>query len=133
MKEDSKQKGESKAGRDEKGRFLAGTIPNSTGHNQYTRVKEQGIRVKMSFLEVFDRLGGADGLYEWALKRGNRKEFYKMVLPLIPKDINVEGDGVAPKYVTLLHYGNNGQSELEEEYEHNRERIHSSTGDIHTS
>lgn len=38
--------------------------------------------------EVFDRLGGADGLYEWAcLSPDNLKMFYQLIAKRLPNEV----------------------------------------------
>jgi hypothetical protein len=50
--------------------------------------------------EVFDRLGGADGLFEWASSSPeNLKEFYKLVAKRLPNE--VVGDGGGPVLIQL--------------------------------
>jgi len=44
--------------------------------------------------EVFDRLGGADGLYEWASQSpDNLKEFYKLIAKRLPNEVVGEAGG----------------------------------------
>jgi hypothetical protein len=44
--------------------------------------------------EVFDRLGGADGLYEWAqMSPDNLKVFYQLVAKRLPNEVVGEAGG----------------------------------------
>jgi|TARA_R110002074_G_C12242801_1_gene639434 hypothetical protein len=53
--------------------------------------KSQLTSLKESFLEAYQRLGGTDGLCEWAEKSDqNRGEFYKMVTKLLPREVKGE-------------------------------------------
>lgn len=48
--------------------------------------------------EVFDRLGGNDGLYEWAMSsKENLETFYKLIAKRLPNE--VVGDGGGPLIV----------------------------------
>ena len=50
--------------------------------------------------EVFDRLGGADGLYDWACASPeNLKEFYRLIAKRLPNE--VVGDGGGPVLIQL--------------------------------
>ena len=65
----------------------AGRPPGTV--NRYTKLKA-------SFLEAFytEELGGVQGLVQWACKNNeNRTTFYKLIVHLIPKDLNIKGDG----------------------------------------
>jgi hypothetical protein len=47
-----------------------------------------------AFDDVFDRLGGADGLYEWAAQSPeNLREFYKLIAKRLPNEVTGEGGG----------------------------------------
>ena len=47
-----------------------------------------------AFDEVFDRLGWADGLYEWAAQSPeNLREFYKLIAKRLPNEVTGEGGG----------------------------------------
>ena len=49
---------------------------------------------------VFDRLGGVDGLYEWAAQSPeNLKEFYKLIAKRLPNE--VVGDEGGPILIQL--------------------------------
>ena len=44
--------------------------------------------LKAAFLEAFDRLGGVDGLVEWAsANHANRRDFYFMLRTMLPKSV----------------------------------------------
>lgn len=50
--------------------------------------------------EVFDRLGGVEGLYEWAAQSPeNLKEFYKLIAKRLPNE--VVGDAGGPILIQL--------------------------------
>jgi hypothetical protein len=54
-------------------------------------------QVKESILEVFDELGGTDGMLEWAKSDPkNQTEFYKMYGRLAPIEQKVTGDSEQP-------------------------------------
>jgi len=92
--------------KDGKGGFKKGTAPGRPKgcKNKFTTLKE-------SFVEVYKLLGGTDGLLEWIVQReillrgsgkkkykvildhsGERKkEFYKMIASMLPKDVQLSG------------------------------------------
>lgn len=73
--------------------FVKGKSGNPSGlpkgyRHASTKIKEQ-------FLTAFSMSGGLKALVEWIEKKdSNRKEFYKMVIQLLPKDLNLDGDGL---------------------------------------
>jgi len=46
-----------------------------------------GAQCKANVIEVFDKIGGIEGMVQWAQE--NRTEFYKLYARLIPTDITV--------------------------------------------
>lgn len=64
-------------------------------------------KVRSSFMEAFDQLGGTDGLVAWASGcNENLSEFYKILSRLTPKDIRVtETNDVAPNYLENVKDG----------------------------
>ena len=58
-------------------------------------------KIRKSFLDAFDELGGTDGLVAWASAwNENLTEFYKILSRLVPKDVRItEGGDVAPNYL----------------------------------
>lgn len=56
----------------------------SGAQNKFTTLKD-------SFLGVFERLGGTDGLLEWAKKnKRNQAEFYRMVTKMLPANVSAD-------------------------------------------
>jgi len=56
--------------------------------------KDKFTKLKDSFLEAFDRLGGVKGLVEWAKRsNNNRGQFYQMITKLLPKNVNIDTPG----------------------------------------
>ncbi|GEM_PF-2205912 len=81
--------------RDEKGRFVKGApSPNPLGHKEGLRHKATVI--KQAFFEVFEQMGGVDALLKWVnASKTNQREFYRMILTVLPKELEVrnnEGD-----------------------------------------
>lgn len=81
--------------RNPKGQFVEGNVPANkvnTFHYRATKFKD-------SMLDAFKSLGGVAGLVKWAKKSdSNKREFYKMVVSLVPKDIKIEGEGIGNIY-----------------------------------
>ncbi len=47
--------------------------------------------IKRAFSEVFERLGGAEGLLEWIAEQPRHKgDFYKLLAGMMPRDLNLE-------------------------------------------
>jgi hypothetical protein len=74
--------------------------------NRFTRIRED-------FLEAFydNRIGGVEGLVKWASENSlNRQLFYKMIVQLLPKELNLTGaDGgpiqlTDPERITRIQY-----------------------------
>ncbi len=53
-------------------------------------VKQKATKVKLAFFEAFEESGGIKALIEWARKNSNKREFYKIIVQLLPKDLAVE-------------------------------------------
>ena len=55
--------------------------------NRFTKLRDE-------MLEAFDRLGGVDGLVEWAKKDSdNQGAFYAMIARMLPRPVEVTGEG----------------------------------------
>jgi hypothetical protein len=55
--------------------------------NRFTKLRDE-------MLEAFDRLGGVDGLVEWARQDpDNQGAFYAMIARMLPRPIEVSSDG----------------------------------------
>jgi len=71
---------------------FANTGKPAGSKNKFSTLKE-------AFLEAFyhAELGGVEGLVQWAIRNNeNRTHFYKFIVQLLPKDINLKGDSDAP-------------------------------------
>lgn len=86
--------------RDPGGRFQKGCSGNPAGLKKGT--KYLATQIRDAFLSAFYSTGGIEGLIDW-IKRGsdNRKEFYKMVLPLLPKEELAEDK---TRIVNIINY-----------------------------
>ena len=61
--------------------------------------------IKQAFLDVFEKLGGTEALFEWVLdSKHNKREFFKMLLALLPKETKLEHSGVINLFETLNIY-----------------------------
>ena len=70
--------------RDSKGRFEKGNLGKPKGSKS-----KFSTDIKQALLEVFERKGGADGLYRWACKNRNETKFYEFIMKLLPKDVSL--------------------------------------------
>ena len=54
--------------------------------------KNQITTLKQAFFDVFDKLGGVQGLHEWADKSDENTEcFYKMMSKMLPREVALSG------------------------------------------
>ncbi len=55
--------------------------------NRFTALKD-------AFLDAFEskEIGGIKGLIAWGKKEENRKDFYKMIATMLPKNVSVDVD-----------------------------------------
>ncbi len=62
--------------------------------------------IKKNILEVFNKLGGTDGMVKWA--RRNPTAFYRLVASLLPKSIELSGtDGkplLPPQVIVTVNF-----------------------------
>ena len=66
--------------------------------DRYTRLKHE-------FLEAFEKTGGTKTLIEWASRPENQRDFYKMVVGMLPKSVEVKGDAEAPLTIIVRKLG----------------------------
>lgn len=83
--------------RDSKGRFVPGVSGNPTGPKP--GFKKEAIEIKLAFIKAFHKLGGVNGLVKWAKGKGSKKEFYRILATMLPKDIEIDySDELIDKY-----------------------------------
>lgn len=102
--EQATEDGQNRILRDEYGKFREGTAsPNPSGKPK--GVKDRANEVRLAFFEAFEKTGGISALVEWVKKSSlNRREFYKMLLPLLPKDFNIENEAIRDRAI-IVHFG----------------------------
>jgi hypothetical protein len=60
--------------------------------------------VKQAFLDVFEKLGGANGMLQWAMASDdNLTEFYRMYSRMLPRNVDLSSD--APIQIVVSRYG----------------------------
>ena len=60
--------------------------------------------VKQAYLDVFQRLGGVDGMLQWAMASDdNLTEFYRMYSRMLPRNVDLSSD--APIQIVVSRYG----------------------------
>ena len=53
--------------------------------------------VKDSVIDVFEKLGGTDGLYKWAAENpSNKRIFYSSFMKMLPREVHVQ-NGESPE------------------------------------
>jgi len=76
--------------RDSRGRILPGYSGNPSGRPP--GLKSKTTEIKLAFYEAFERLGGVNGLLRWIKSNEeHKKDFYKMLLSILPKEIDKAG------------------------------------------
>jgi hypothetical protein len=66
--------------------------------NKFTSLKE-------SVLEVYQRMGGTQALFDWASKSDrNRHDFFAWMLSMLPKDQVLKIEEMIPKKVVIREY-----------------------------
>ena len=70
----------------------AGRPPGSP--DRYTRLKHE-------FMKAFEQLGGTQRLIEWATQEENQRDFYRMIVQILPKSVEVRGDAEAPLTIVV--------------------------------
>lgn len=59
--------------------------------------------LKIAFLKAFEKLGGVDGLYQWAqYSPQNMRVFYQMVARMLPREINLGDSDIKPNDLSSL-------------------------------
>lgn len=69
--------------------------------------------IRKAFYEAFDKTGSLDGLITWITEEAHpnrRKEFYKMIIELLPKE--VIGAGLEQKIIIIRDKGESDKSRV---------------------
>lgn len=67
--------------------------PSINPHGRGVGVRDKANQVKLAIIEVFEKTGGAEAMVAWIKAHPqNKKEFYKILVSLLPKDIDMKGD-----------------------------------------
>lgn len=84
--------------RDKNGRFIKGHSPSNT-HREF---RHKAAKIKDAFFQAFDQAGGIVGLVNWINKSNkNKTEFYRLLLSVLPKDIQIESENIETRLVIL--------------------------------
>jgi predicted SAM-dependent methyltransferase len=96
--------------RDEKGRFRPGVSGNPNG--PHSGLKHRASYIKECLFNVFDKWGGQEKLLLWVKEsKLNEREFIKMLLSVLPKEMQIDGDGLAQTKIILVNQNSKEQSE----------------------
>lgn len=87
--------------------FVKGKSGNPGGLKKgYRHLSTQ---IKENFLTAFDKSGGLPRLVEWIEKSDkHRGEFYKMVIQVMPKDVDLGGQGESGAFVIKIERSEKG-------------------------
>ncbi len=66
---------------------------------------DQYTKLKLEFLAAFQKTGGTKTLIEWASRPENQRDFYRMVVGMLPKSVEVKGDAEAPLTIIVRKLG----------------------------
>ena len=58
--------------------------------------------LKNAFLEAFERTGGIDSLTEWGKKPKNRRDFYRLLAKLLPKEVDANVKTAGDSFLEAL-------------------------------
>ena len=96
-------------GRDAKGRFIPGVSGCPEGPHK--GIKKRALQIKEIVFNAFDRWGGEERLVKWSKEsKANEREFIKMVLSLLPKEIAVEGEGLSETKIIIIRNSDNKEN-----------------------
>ena len=58
--------------------------------------------LKNAFLEAFERTGGTDTLTEWGKQPKNRRDFYRLLAKLLPKEVDANVKTTGDSFLEAL-------------------------------
>jgi len=79
---------------------------SNMGKGRKRGVKNRFTTLKQVFLNSFQEIGGEKGLSQWARKPRNRRDFYKMLSKMLPRDIEISNPEGEPKVMPSLEMAN---------------------------
>lgn len=74
----------------------------NAGKGRIKGVPNKFTSFKASLLQVYQDMGGDKALCEWASRRENQGEFYKLVAKLLPKEVELTGKNGGPVEVKAI-------------------------------
>ncbi len=79
--------------------------PKTPGCGRPKGSMDQYTKLKLEFLAAFQKTGGTKTLIEWASRPENQRDFYRMVVGMLPKSVEVKGDAEAPLTIIVRKLG----------------------------
>ena len=58
--------------------------------------------LKNAFLEAFERIGGIDSLTEWGKQPKNRRDFYRLLAKLLPREVDANVKTAGDSFLEAL-------------------------------
>lgn len=99
--------------KEHRGKFIKGVSGNPGGMTKGT--KHHATKIKEAFYEAFEKTGGMKGLAKWIESNpSNKRHFYSMILSILPKDVNMKGEGFGGDlHITILRNTDKDKQEAE--------------------
>lgn len=79
-------------------------IKPNDGKGRPPGAKNKFTSFKQSLLNVYQAMGGDAAFCEWASRRENKGEFYKLMAKMLPKEVELTGKDGGALEIRLISY-----------------------------